>query len=118
MVNYFLLLVGQFNTYTAALTLGIPAQDAAKIWMFSDAELGTLAPPATVVVNKYAPEWLLKYQSEIALLLVLLPMMTSKMAATVAYRQQQRQAARVDVQPPIAPVKSNGGEAKPEGAPK
>jgi hypothetical protein len=111
--TYLLQMVGNFSTMLCSLATGLPPTESAKIWFFSPFEIDALKAPATRVINKRAPEWLRLYADEFALLIVLLPILTAKMAATIGIRARMRAAAAA---PPEekTPAKTNGSGEIPQ----
>ncbi len=113
--KYFLQMVGGFNTMAVALTMRIPVMEAGKIWGFSKQDLDALAPPSTKVLNKHLPDWFKRYQDEFALAMVLMPMLTMKMAATITYRHNQRRSTEKREEQPAPPASGKtNGSGQPE----
>lgn len=104
-MSYLLQLTGSFSTYAVALSTKLPVEKVGEIWRFTEKEIDTIAPPATKVANKHLPWWLKHWADEIGLLIVLLPILTAKMATTIALRAQLAAAEAK----PVAPAKPNGG---------
>lgn len=111
---YLLEMVGSFNTAWVSLCFRMPPTKAGEIWKFSKGELDMLAPPATKVINKHAPEWLRKYADEFALAVVLLPILTAKMGATIAARYTAKRTVEEITEK--AKAATQGGAPKPNSS--
>lgn len=107
-VKYLIQLVGQFNTMAVSLTQKMSAADAGEIWMFSPQEMAALTPCSTKVLNKNLPAWLLRFQDEFALVIVLLPILIAKMAMTMAWKEAQKEGGRRPAEPQPSVSKPNG----------
>jgi hypothetical protein len=74
----------QLMAVSLSLSTGLEAESLAKIWNFQPGELMLMTPPATVLANKYLPDLLKGFQDELKLLMVLLPILISKVVITKA----------------------------------
>lgn len=61
----------------------IPKQIADSVFTYTPQELELLYPPTARVLQKYASEWMIKYQDEIALATLLVSMTVAKVNAAV-----------------------------------
>lgn len=62
---------------------GIPQPIAQEAFTFSEKELEQLIPPTSRIMAKYATEWMLKYQDELALATMLTTMTMAKVNAAI-----------------------------------
>ena len=81
----------------------IPIEIVRKHLAFTDAELDQLAPATAKVLNKYAFDWLIRFQEEIALGILLISIMSSKLASI-------KDLKRESLSPASSNVKPNGAE--------
>jgi hypothetical protein len=86
---------------------------AAEVFTYSKVEKDKLAEPTAKVINKYAPEWLIRFKDEIALAGLLVSMTMAKIAALSALMQLEIQLERAKAQQ-SAPV--NGKTETPPPA--
>jgi hypothetical protein len=77
-------MVSNLAAYGFSLSTGAPVEALGKVWAFSDGEKAMLAPPAAELINKNAPEWMKKYETELKLALIAIPILISKLAMTHA----------------------------------
>jgi hypothetical protein len=77
-------MVSSLAAYGFSLSTGAPVDALAKVWTFSDGEKAMLAPPAAELINKNAPEWMKKYETEFKLALIAVPILIAKLAMTHA----------------------------------
>jgi hypothetical protein len=57
---------------------GVPPDIAQEAFPFTPSDKETLRKPTAKIINKYAPAWLVKYQDEIALTLMLVTVINAK----------------------------------------
>lgn len=79
------------------------------IWL-AEQNIRALGPPTKAVLEKYSPEWLLKYQAEIVLAFVAMPILTGCLLATHLLRKQTSDADR---QGQIREIERAAQETKP-----
>jgi hypothetical protein len=94
-----------------SISSGLPAGDLAKLWAFSEGETAVLAPPTAALINEKAPEWLLKYEKEIAVGFVLFPILITKLTITNALVKMHK--AELEKKNPADPA-APAAAAKPE----
>lgn len=98
---------GKVMSFTAVKFKDVPADIAEQAFPFTAAEKEMLREPTARVINKHAPAWLVKWQDEIALSLILVTVINAKIQLCNALL-----AARTPQVVP-APVTPINGEAKP-----
>jgi hypothetical protein len=84
-------MVSQLTALSFALSTGAPGEQLAKIWNFTEGEKMLLVPPAAELINKNAPEWMLKYETEIKLGFIALPLLIAKLSMTHALVKMHRE---------------------------
>jgi hypothetical protein len=77
-VDGFYDIFGRVVTWAAVRFKDVPQDIAAEAFPFTPADKDILRKPTAKVLNKYAPEWLMKYQDEIALTLMLVTVINAK----------------------------------------
>lgn len=77
-------MVSNLAAYSFSLSTGAPVEALSKVWTFTEGEKVMLAPPAAELINKNAPEWMKKYETEIKLAMIAVPILISKLAMTHA----------------------------------
>lgn len=75
--------VGAIEAMLAQRFGKIPKQIADQVFAYTPQELELLYPPTAKVLQKYAAEWMIKYQDEIALATLLTSMTVAKVNAAV-----------------------------------
>lgn len=78
------LLKGTFNTIGGAISIltGVSQEQMRQIWALAEGELMILTPQAAELANKYAPDFLKLFQTEIAFGVTLFPILAVKVAMT------------------------------------
>jgi hypothetical protein len=84
-------MVSQLAAYSFALSTDVPIERLGPVWSFTEGEKMVLVPPTAELINKNAPEWLLKYETEIKLGLIAIPLLIAKLAATHALVKAYKQ---------------------------
>jgi len=75
--------MGVIESLLVQRMLKVPKETADRVFAYTPEELQLLTPPTTRVLSKYANEWLLKYQDEIALVTLLTTITISKVNAAL-----------------------------------
>ena len=97
-------LVSQLAAYSFALSTDAPIEKLQPVWKFTEGEKAILVPPAAELINKNAPEWLIKYETEIKLGFIAIPLLVAKLAATHAIvKAYKEKAAQENSSTPAAP---------------
>lgn len=68
----------------------VPAPIARQVFTYSAEEIVALTPPTVRVLNKYATEWMVKYQDEIALASMLVAMTVTKVQSALVLTKMQQ----------------------------
>jgi hypothetical protein len=92
-------MVSTLAAYGFSLSTGAPVEVLGKIWTFTEGEKAILAPPAAELINKNAPEWLKKYETEVKLLMVAIPIFIMKLAATHAVVKMHNETKQKELTP-------------------
>lgn len=77
-------ILGAVEVMAFGKMLKIPEPVAKQVFTYSPAEKDALGPPTIRVLNKYVPDWMLKYQDEFALFSLLTALTISKINAARA----------------------------------
>jgi hypothetical protein len=91
--------LGKVLALVAVKVKGVPPEIASEAFLFSEAEKNTLAEPTARVVNKYATEWMIRFQDEIGLAFLIVSIISAKtqfcnaMIAASAQAAKDREAA-------------------------
>jgi len=105
MVSGFYHLLGHVEAEIFGAAMKLPPGIAQRVFLYNEQEKALLVPPTTRVINKYAPEWLIKYQDEITLATLLVQVTVAKVSvARVMVRQT----------PPPVSTPSTPSQAKSE----
>jgi hypothetical protein len=109
-VSTFYDVFGSFEALVFGKLLKVDQDIASRIFSYSEAEKEKLVPPTARIINKYAPDWLLRYKDEIALGMLIVMMTSAKIAAAkmMANVQEKMRTAKSPV--PSADAKPNGRE--------
>lgn len=75
--------LGAFEAMLAQRALKIPKNVADKVFMYTPEEMHLLTPPTVRVLSKYAADWMIKYQDEIALATLLTSITVAKVNAAM-----------------------------------
>ena len=70
--------LGKIASFTATKFKDIPVDIADQAFLFTPQEKEILRDPTARVINKYAPTWMVKYQDEIALTLMVVTIVNAK----------------------------------------
>lgn len=73
-------------------------------------EKAVLVPPAAELINKNAPEWMVKYETEIKLGFIALPLLIAKLSMTHAVVKMHREALEKEK---LSPSPAAGQSARP-----
>jgi hypothetical protein len=84
-------MMSQLTALSFSLSTGAPAESLAKIWNFTEGEKAVLVPPAAELINKNAPEWMIKYETEIKLGFIAIPLLIAKLSMTHALVKMHRE---------------------------
>lgn len=84
-------LLGSVETMIIIRGTKIPEEIAKQVFPYKPIEVEALSPLTAKVLNKYAADWMIKYQDELALLSMLAGMTVTKF--NVAYAMMKMQAA-------------------------
>lgn len=88
----------------------IPPQIAKQVFTYTETEKEALTGPTIRVMNKYAAEWMIKYQDEIALATLLIALTTAKVNAAILMSTMH---ARSQAQNAETPKKETEGQTTP-----
>jgi hypothetical protein len=102
-------MLSQLTAISFSMTTGVPAEDLGKVWSFTEGEKSLIAPPAAEWINKEAPEWMQKYETQIKLGFVAIPILIAKLTVTYALVKMHREKlASENASPSPAAGKSDG----------
>jgi hypothetical protein len=104
-------MVAHLAALSFSMSSGVPLESLSKIWLFSEGEQALIAPPAAEIINEHAPEWLLRYEKEIKLGLVLVPVLITKLTITHAMVKMHKEQKEKQVPANASP---SPAAAKPE----
>jgi len=110
-VSTFYDVFGSLEALAFAKILDIDSDTAKTVFKYSALEKEQLVPPTVRIVNKYAPDWLIKYKDEIALAMLLVMMTTTKVAAAkMIFEMKKKTEGASHSNVPSADSKPNGKE--------
>lgn len=101
-------LVSNLAAYGFSLSTGAPVETLGKVWTFSQGETAMLAPIGAELINKSAPEWLKKYETEVRLALILTPILVAKLAMTHAVVTAYKEKTKKETSSPATETGSTG----------
>lgn len=93
--------IGRLEAMIFTKTMELDPEIAQTVFVFNEAEKAQLVPPASAVLNKRAPEWMLKYKDEFGLLMLITMMTISKIQIAKAMNEMQK---TVPARPSVVPT--------------
>lgn len=99
-------MVGALESMAVQHFGNVPESIAKQVFTYTSAEVEALTGPTVRVLNKYAADWMIKYQDELALATMLLAMTVAKVNVAVALAKMQK-AGGQPVPAPTKPVEVN-----------
>jgi hypothetical protein len=102
--------LGAIESMVAQRMGKVPKEIADRVFTYSPQELELLTPPTSRVLQKYAGEWLIKYQDEIALATLLTSITIAKVNASIMLSKQHSNVVEMpkkEEETPPEPVKPN-----------
>jgi hypothetical protein len=91
---------GKILAAAAVRFKNVPADIAAEAFPFTQSDKDTLRKPVAKVINKHAPAWLIKYQDEIAVTLMVTTVINAKIQlcnALIASRVRESAQAPTEI---------------------
>jgi hypothetical protein len=82
-------MLGTLESLAAQRWGKIPEPVARQVFKYTDAEKNALSGPTLRVMNKYAADWMIKYQDEIALATLLVSVTVAKVNAAIMLSKMQ-----------------------------
>jgi hypothetical protein len=104
-------LIGKAMIFSAEKWKGVPPEIAAKAFTFQQNEKDMLREPTARVLNKHVPAWMVKYQDEIAVTLMVVAVVNAKIQLCNALLTAN--GPQSVPPPPSVPQPINGKEVKP-----
>lgn len=121
-IKYGLQFVSQMIAVGASIAADVSIPEAIKMIGFSEGEIAVLSPSATVVANKYLPDWLSSNQAEVNLMFVAAPILIGKIVIVKSLmdrakkdRAEAAKTAAVNAAPVAKPSLAHPEEAKGSG---
>jgi hypothetical protein len=99
-----------------AVSTGLPLENLHRLWQFSEGESAVLLPPTTELINKNAPEWLIRWETELKVGFVLLPILITKLTVTHAMVQAMKQQKEKQASSSSSPSPAESKSVSPQAA--
>lgn len=109
-------LLGSIESMMAQKYGKISPDVARKVFAYTDPEIAALKGPTVRIMNKYAADWMIKYQDEITLFSLLGSMTVAKVNAAIALEKMKNVTPITPKTPPSTPQQTS--QAKTEETPK